>query len=110
MVVDKGGLPPLDVVVIGGSVGGLAVAHALLRAGCSVIVCERAERVAAAGAVSLGLQTLQLGSQENFFVGHCHVMSVKCITRAICTSILQKSLRDCFFCIFVSFMGPCVRP
>lgn len=45
-------MSPLEVVVIGGSVGGLAAAHALLRAGCSVTVFERSQRVAAAGAVS----------------------------------------------------------
>ncbi len=43
----------LDVVIIGGSVGGLACAHALLKTmSCKVTVFERAKAISAAGAVS----------------------------------------------------------
>lgn len=43
---------PLDVIVVGGSCGGLACAHALLKTGCcNVTVFERASSIAAAGAV-----------------------------------------------------------
>jgi NADPH-dependent 2,4-dienoyl-CoA reductase/sulfur reductase-like enzyme len=42
----------VDVVIVGGSVGGLACAHALLRSGrCTVTVFERASAIKAAGAV-----------------------------------------------------------
>ncbi len=45
-------LEKVDVIVIGGSVGGLACAHALLKSGrCSVTVFERASAISAAGAV-----------------------------------------------------------
>ena len=43
----------IDVVIIGGSCGGLACAHALLKTGrCNVTVLERASSISAAGAVS----------------------------------------------------------
>lgn len=42
----------VDVTIIGGSVGGLACAHALLKSGRgSVTVFERASAISAAGAV-----------------------------------------------------------
>ena len=44
----------LNALVIGGSIGGLSTAHALLRAGCDVTVLERAPEVSgnSLGAVS----------------------------------------------------------
>jgi heterodisulfide reductase subunit A-like polyferredoxin len=66
----------LEVVIIGGSVGGLSVAHALLRAGCSVNVYERAEKVASAGAVS---------TTKSFF------QTLKCSFNLFC---LLRSLSD----------------
>ena len=46
----------LEVIIIGGSVGGLACAHALLQAGnCSITIFERASSVSAAGAVRAAL-------------------------------------------------------
>ncbi len=44
----------LNALVIGGSIGGLSTAHALLRAGCGVTVLERAPEVSgnSLGAVS----------------------------------------------------------
>ena len=36
---------PISALVIGGSIGGLSAAHALLRAGCRVTVLERAPAV-----------------------------------------------------------------
>eukprot|EP00884_Botryococcus_braunii_P019588 jgi/Botrbrau1/6312/Bobra.0339s0022.1 len=62
------GSKPLDVVVIGGSVGGLSVAHALLQVGCSVTVFERAEKVVAAGA-GLGLDKETCKVLESFGLG-----------------------------------------
>ena len=47
------------VVIVGGSVGGLACAHALLQAGtCTVTVFERASSISAAGAVRLFIGAL----------------------------------------------------
>ena len=44
--------PPIKVTIIGGSVCGVACAHALLQAGnCLVTVYERASSISAAGAV-----------------------------------------------------------
>ena len=41
-----------DVIIVGGSCGGLACAHALLKSGkCRVTVLERAPSITAAGAV-----------------------------------------------------------
>lgn len=42
----------MNIVIVGGSCGGLACAHALLKAGCHVTVLERASSITAAGAVS----------------------------------------------------------
>jgi 2-polyprenyl-6-methoxyphenol hydroxylase-like FAD-dependent oxidoreductase len=42
----------MSIVIVGGSCGGLACAHALLKAGCHVTVFERASSITAAGAVS----------------------------------------------------------
>lgn len=51
-----GATQPLEVVVVGGSICGLAVAHGLLHAlpGCKVTVLERAHHISEAGA-GLGL-------------------------------------------------------
>ena len=46
------GMPQLEALVVGGSIGGLMAAHALLKAGCTVAVLERAPSVSSAGAVS----------------------------------------------------------
>lgn len=43
-------MPPLRVIVRGGSIGGITTAHSLLRAGCEVVVYEQAPSVVAAGA------------------------------------------------------------
>ena len=45
----------LHALVCGGSIGGLMTAHALLKAGCSVTVLERAASVSSAGAVRIAL-------------------------------------------------------
>lgn len=44
--------PVLDVVVVGGSIGGVSCALALLKQGCKVTVLEKASSITAAGAVS----------------------------------------------------------
>ena len=41
-----------EALVVGGSIGGIMAAHALLKAGCSVTVLEKAPAVSSAGAVS----------------------------------------------------------
>ena len=41
----------INAIVIGGSIGGLSCAHALLHAGCRVQVFERSSRISPAGAV-----------------------------------------------------------
>lgn len=52
--------PLLDVIVVGGSCGGLACAHALMKTGrCKLTVLERASSISAAGAVSEPLITLK---------------------------------------------------
>ena len=43
----------VKVLVVGGSIGGLSSAVALMREGCEVVVLERAARIVPAGAVSL---------------------------------------------------------
>ena len=47
--------PRLHALICGGSIGGLTAAHALLKAGCSVTVLERASSVSSAGAVGARL-------------------------------------------------------
>lgn len=50
MMIESG---KVDVFIIGGSIGGLACAHALLKTGsCNITVFERAKAISAAGAVS----------------------------------------------------------
>ncbi len=45
-------LEKVNVIIIGGSVGGLACAHALLKSGSNIVtVFERASAISAAGAV-----------------------------------------------------------
>ena len=49
----------LDVVVVGGSIGGVSCALALLKQGCKVIVLEKASSITAAGAVSPAVSKLE---------------------------------------------------
>ena len=54
----------LDVVIVGGSCGGLACAHALLKTErCNVTVLERASSISAAGAVRRHLTSLHLSTE-----------------------------------------------
>lgn len=46
----------LQVVVVGGSIGGISCALALLKLGCNVTVLEKASSITAAGAVSAAVE------------------------------------------------------
>ncbi len=64
---------PLDVIIIGGSCGGLACAHALLKRGrCKVTVLERASSISAAGAVSGPFIISGSGVSQALFIRYLH--------------------------------------
>ena len=52
------------VVVVGGSIGGLSCALALLKLGCNITVLEKASSITAAGAVSAALDSTLCYSKE----------------------------------------------
>ena len=61
-----------DVVVVGGSVGGLSVAVGLIKAGCNVVVLEKASNVVATtGAVSQPMEFVLFNSDILGVVGLC---------------------------------------
>ncbi len=71
----------LNALVIGGSIGGLSTAHALLRAGCGVTVLERAPEVSgnSLGAVSHSFSHKQNRKHFRVFVqGAWHVACLYC--------------------------------
>ncbi|KAK9811813.1 hypothetical protein WJX72_010600 [[Myrmecia] bisecta] len=59
---------PLEVLIVGGSIAGLACAHALLKQGCRVTVLERSITIAAAGA-GLGLDQQACDILRSFGLG-----------------------------------------
>lgn len=91
----------LNALVMGGSIGGLSTAHALLRAGCGVTVLERAPEVSgnSLGAVSHSISQKQ--NRKHFRVvvqGAWHVACFYC--GCYCTNTAHQfhhgeQLADC---------------
>ena len=82
----------LNALVIGGSIGGLSTAHALLRAGCGVTVLERAPEVSgnSLGAVSHSISQKQNRKHIRMFVkGAWHVACLYC--GCYCTNTAHQS-------------------
>ena len=63
----------LDIIIIGGSCGGLACAHALLKTGlCKITVLERASSISEAGAVREPFITYETDNSPVLFIQCLH--------------------------------------
>ncbi len=91
----------LNALVIGGSIGGLSTAHALLRAGCGVTVLERAPEVSGNSLGAVSHSVFHKQNRRHFRVrvqGAWHVACLYC--GCYCTNTAHqfhhdKQLADC---------------